>query len=288
MKLSPKVIFEQAIRELPDFYEKAEKRSILMEILERSFDLDANELVRNEREINSGSNEYKSFLEDLEKLKLGTPIQYLTGEVMFGERKLIVGPGVLIPRPETEELAIYAAKMISKSKGSVFDIGTGSGCIAIHLKGEIPEFKVFAVDISEKALSYARKNADHNQVEIEFLNCDILVQDPMEGIPGISAIISNPPYVAEASKSEMRPNVLEYEPSQALFPEGQDQFLFYRRIEELGKKNLEPGGHVFLEIPEEGGEMVMEIFSGISWKSKILRKDLFGKERIFSAVLGSW
>ena len=196
-----------------------------------------------------------------------------------------MSPAVLIPRPETEELVEWMLGSI-KDKLEVMrilDIGTGSGCIPIALKKEVPKADVWACDISNEALDVARENANLNGVEVAFFNWDIFTEIPIKASKKWNVIISNPPYVLESDKAEMQAAVLDYEPHQALFIPDQDPLLFYRRIGELAKSMLCDKGLLFFEIHEKYADQTLELLKIIGYEQVELRNDLSGKPRMIMA-----
>jgi release factor glutamine methyltransferase len=212
------------------------------------------------------------------------PIQYVTGETEFYGLTLKLTPDVLIPRPETEELAewvIHAETVPKQSALKILDIGTGSGCIAIALAAAFPKAEVWAMDISRPALELAAHNAARNKVSIRFVHADILSAGVHEIFPvaGFDLIVSNPPYVTADEKRYMQRNVLDYEPHQALFPEGDNPLIYYEHIARFGKKRLQPQGAVFFEINELFPKETAAILE--KWQYAVsLRKDIHGKWRL--------
>ncbi len=182
------------------------------------------------------------------RLAKGEPLQYIIGSTWFRGLEFKVTPDVLIPRPETEELVQLILDKNQINAPTILDIGTGSGCIAISLKKEIPSAVVYALDVSETALGVAKENALRNNIEVLFLHHDILNAE--FGDEKFDIIVSNPPYIPNAERSEMRPQVVQYEPSLALFVPDDNALLFYKRIIELSKKHLNSKGKVFCEIHE--------------------------------------
>jgi release factor glutamine methyltransferase len=217
------------------------------------------------------------------------PVQYVLHEAWFAGLKLYVDENVLIPRPETEEMVEAIVTDISRWPQrdlSLIDIGTGSGCIAILLKKKLPDLQVYALEISDKALEVARKNAISNSADIQFLQTDILQWDQHKNFSRFDIIVSNPPYVKETEAHEMAGNVLLYEPHQALFVPDNDALLFYRTIAEFGLRNLRNGtGKIFVEINEALGEEVSILFRKKGFSEVNVKKDMQQKERIVSAVL---
>ena len=236
----------------------------------------------------------------ISELKTEKPIQYITGEAWFYGYRFEVNENTLIPRPETEELVewiIESQKSKVKSQKSktenltiqqsnnpsILDIGTGSGCIPISLKKEIPNALVAAIDVSEKALEMARKNAVDNEVEVNFILQNILESESL--IEKYDIIVSNPPYVRNLEKQEIKKNVLAYEPHLALFVEDTDALLFYRKIAQLALSGLAPNGKLFFEINQYLGKETIELLENLGFKNIELRKDFVGNDRMICCGL---
>ena len=222
--------------------------------------------------------------EILDKLKLEIPIQYILGITHFYGSEFNVNENVLIPRPETEELVewiISSAVNMPKFKNlKILDIGTGSGCIAISLVKNIPNAEVFAIDISDNALATAKENADLNKVTVAFIQRNILETKDLE--QQFDIIVSNPPYVRNLEKAEIKRNVLENEPHLALFVEDNDALIFYRKIAELATKNLSAEGKLFFEINQYLGKETVELLEKMQFKNSELRKDIYGNDRMIA------
>ena len=240
--------------------------------LEPEMEMDALQLLR-----------WESALAELKKQK---PIQYILGETEFYGLPFLVNENVLIPRPETEELValILAEEKGKRKEGKVriLDIGTGSGCIPIALKKNLPEAEVYAIDISEKALATAMKNAELNQVDVYFRLQDILATEDLE--LSFDTIVSNPPYVRHLEKIEIQPNVLEYEPHLALFVADNDALLFYRKITALAQKHLTPKGKLYFEINQYLGKETVALVESFGFTEVRLHQDIYGNDRMISAV----
>jgi release factor glutamine methyltransferase len=221
----------------------------------------------------------------ISELKTEKPIQYITGEAWFYGLRFEVNENTLIPRPETEELVEWIVDGLKvKGKGQrVLDIGTGSGCIPIALKKEIPNAQVSAIDISEKALEMARKNAFDNQVEVNFVHQNILETESLD--EKYDVIVSNPPYVRNLEKQEIKRNVLDYEPHLALFVADSDALLFYRKIAQLALKSLAPNGKLFFEINQYLGKETVELLEYLGFNNIELRKDFVGNDRMICCGL---
>jgi len=219
-------------------------------------------------------------LRDLEREK---PLQYILGTSHFMNLDFEVNSFVLIPRPETEELVEWILKNENDaSPKTILDIGTGSGCIAIALKQGAPKWKISAVDVSENALSVAKKNAKNNELDVEFYLEDIL-DEPSWPI-GLDIIVSNPPYVLPSEKGKMKNNVLAYEPDLALFVPENDPLLFYNRIIEFGQKNLNQGGALYFEINPIFVKELYSFLKNHNFESVEVRKDFLKKPRMIKAV----
>ncbi|MBI1766947.1 MAG: peptide chain release factor N(5)-glutamine methyltransferase [Bacteroidetes bacterium] len=216
----------------------------------------------------------------IERINQHEPIQYILGEAVFYGRKFKVNSSVLIPRPETE---LLVQEVINENFVSprILEIGTGSGCIAIALKLEIPASQVYSLDISENAISVAKENAAALKAEVEFIHKDFLQDFSIEPF---DVIVSNPPYIKESEKTSMRPNVLEHEPHQALFVPNEDPLLFYKAIASKSKSLLKPGGKIFVEINEQFGEAIKELFENTSFHQVEIIKDFDDKHRIVTAT----
>jgi release factor glutamine methyltransferase len=224
----------------------------------------------------------------LDELKTGKPVQYILGKTEFYGLPFNVNPSVLIPRPETEELVEWVLGSVSSSQlavGSLLDIGTGSGCIAISLKKNLPNFKVFAIDISADALQTAISNAKLNEVDIEFIEADILNLKSEIEIPKSEIIISNPPYVTLHDKTQMHNNVTDFEPHTALFVPANDPLIFYKAIADFAVARLTQDGLLFFEINESYGKETAEFLTGKGFKNIELRKDMSGRDRMIKASI---
>jgi release factor glutamine methyltransferase len=218
----------------------------------------------------------------LHQLEKDVPIQYILGETEFYGMKFKVSRGVLIPRPETEELVDLIIKQAPKGKISILDIGTGSGCIAVSLAKNLAEAQVTAFDIPGAALEIALQNALQNQVNVTFIKKDILKTETLD--QNWDVIVSNPPYVLNSEKEKMQANVLEHEPHTALFVPDINPLLFYSKIARLAQNHLTPNGKLYFEINEAYGKEVVKLLEMLDYKNVKLKKDFFGKDRMVSAV----
>ncbi|HLP49606.1 MAG TPA: peptide chain release factor N(5)-glutamine methyltransferase [Chitinophagales bacterium] len=214
----------------------------------------------------------------LQRLLTSEPVQYVLEEADFYGLKFKVNAGVLIPRPETEELVEWVRSEISAPSAHMLDIGTGSGCIPITIAKSFPAAVIEAVDISEDALLVAEENNKLNGTAVKFSRMDILTEEL--NADTYDVIISNPPYIDVTEQAHMSANVLKYEPHLALFTEGTDDLIFYRRISQLANSSLKPGGKLFFEINAARGPQVVDLMGKAGFVNVQLRADLSGKDRM--------
>lgn len=218
---------------------------------------------------------------DMERLLAGEPLQYVLGHAPFCGREFKVGPGVLIPRPETEQLVEIAK---SFGGGRILDLCTGSGCIAWTLALDVPGAQVTGVDISEEALHIARGQSD--ACGPEFVCADILQEPPLIG--QFDILTANPPYVTEREKCSMRANVLEYEPAIALFVPDEDALIFYRAVARWGRLLLKKDGRGVVEINENLGSETAAVFTEADFADVKIVRDIFGKDRFVTFIKNSY
>ena len=216
-----------------------------------------------------------------QRLERHEPIQYVLAKAEFMGEWYDVEPGVLIPRPETEELVRWI--VLKETTANILDIGTGSGCIAITLAAMYPKATVTAWDISEKALEVARANAIRLKVNVLFQQVDILANSQQPKANSYDIIISNPPYICNKEREAMEQNVLDYEPHEALFVPDEDPLLFYRAIAEYGKKVLKPDGWLYFEINPLYAEPLRELLHSMSYHDIECKDDQYGKQRMIRA-----
>ena len=301
------------IQELLPIYDIGEAESFFYLILEEKQKLKRIDLALNP-DLTFSNEEILIWNLILEQLKKEIPVQYLLGKTSFYGLEFEVNKNVLIPRPETEELVEWIIQSQKLEAGSlkleggitkitILDIGTGSGCIAISLAKNIPNAQVFAIDVSEKALATAQKNAKSNQVEVHFIKTDILKINDLEKLPishfaspvrallsgplpaCFDIIVSNPPYVRELEKKEIKKNVLDNEPHLALFVEDNDALIFYRKIAELAQKNLAPKGQLFFEINQYLVKETIDLLEKMGFKNVELRQDIYGNDRMIRGTI---
>ena len=277
---------------LAEKFPRREAEQLMRILLEDLFGIDWNQQLMNP-DLRIDERQHYELRTAVERLLAGEPVQYVTGMARFGDLLLKVSPAVLIPRPETEELVqricssllchfpaahvipaeasarewnLWAADCKEESMATVYkdnpplriwDIGTGSGCIAIALAKHFVDAEVIAFDVSEEALQIAKENAESNGVQVTFVQDDVLNPTSEFFNQPVDLVVSNPPYVCDSERASMETNVLDWEPENALFVPDEDPLLFYRQILKLAKKQLTPDGQVWFEINEQMGEAMV-------------------------------
>lgn len=279
-----KEIITYITSQLIDLYPQDEAQALAWWIVEESTGLSRNEILTGCK----GTKNIPNLQTIIDRLHHFEPIQYIFGHMEWYGLDLKVTQDTLIPRPETAELVDRINHEEAHTNNlplRVLDIGTGSGCIAIALKKAHPEWEVMGIDISEGAIEVAKENAKRNDVEVEFRVADIFrtlkereLRDSIDKNPPYDIVVSNPPYICEREKEEMRPNVLDYEPHTALFVPDEDPLKFYRRI-----ASLHLGSLLFFEINEAYPKEIATMLSGLNYSDIQLSKDVYGKARIIQA-----
>ncbi|GAB4341483.1 MAG: peptide chain release factor N(5)-glutamine methyltransferase [Flammeovirgaceae bacterium] len=277
---SSKVAFNRVVQSVLGLYDVREAQTIAFLLLEDLFEIEKISVMVDK--------ECWMDIEQLEdacrRLSKGEPVQYVTEKAYFGEMRLKVNGAVLIPRPETEELARWIKDSMPKKDGmKILDIGTGSGCLAIWLAKNLPESKIFAIDISKEVLEIAQYNAEIHQTNVEFF-CKDIFKENLSFLSEMDLIVSNPPYVLPSEKSQMRANVLDFEPHEALFVPENQPFLFYERILLLGKQILKNQGKIYFEINERFGKELFELLENYGYQEVEIKEDLFGKSRMIRGI----
>jgi release factor glutamine methyltransferase len=222
----------------------------------------------------------------IKRLLTNEPIQHIIGEVEFYGLPFFVNSNVLVPRPETEELVDLILQEAPNKPLHILDIGTGTGCIPICLKSNLPNSIVTGVDVSKEALETAKKNATHNKVDINFLEKDILTSD-LSDLPKQDIIVSNPPYVLESDKKQMSENVLDFDPHLALFVDDTTPLLFYKRITQLAQEKLKSNGILFFEIHENFSKETEALLTENGFYNVKTVQDMQGKDRMVWGTLAT-
>ena len=290
---------KEIIKNIRDIYEQNESNNIAELLIESITKLSRSERIIDGNRILSIAQENLLHSSNF-RLQKHEPIQYIINEAWFAGMRFYVDKNVLIPRPETEELVEWVVEeyriqntedriqnaeyKIQNPGFKILDVGTGSGCIAIALKNKLPLSEVWACDISDQALNIARINADALQATIDFVPLNFLDPGQRRQLPNVDVIVSNPPYVPQNEKTEMKRNVVEYEPSTALFVTDDDPLIFYKAIAEFGREKLNKGGRIYAEIHENLGEPVKGLFLSEGYQTVQLKKDLQEKDRMIKAI----
>ena len=286
----------QYIREgLNGIYDEAESVNIAQLILEEGTGQSRTHLLLNKTASLTPVQE-ENIRDALERLQQNEPVQYIINKASFYGMELYVDKNVLIPRPETEELVDWLVNDVKNAGTPVFergpmqadvtrqlkilDIGTGSGCIALALKKVMPKAEVWGCDISEEALNVARRNGAALDIRVDFQGINFLDAEQQTFLPSVDLIVSNPPYVPLRDKKTMQRNVVDHEPHTALFVPDDDALVFYKAIAQFAKKRLHQGGTIYLEIHEELGNAVAQLFKSEGYSPVEIKKDMQGKERM--------
>ena len=273
-------------QELDSIYGKEEVNSFFFILIEWYYGVSRIQLAMDSEYTIDNS---EKIMSALKLLKLQKPIQYIIGETEFYTLPFKVNESVLIPRPETEELVSWVLHHVDNNASvNILDIGTGSGCIAISIAKNLPNAKVYALDISAKALIIAKKNAALNDVSVEFIEADILKKGDigLETDVKFDVIVSNPPYVREQEKDLMKPNVLNNEPHLALFVQDENPLIFYEVITKFASINLVQEGQLFFEINEYLGRDMITLLRDNKFENIELKQDFFKKDRMIKGVKG--
>lgn len=289
MKLKDiQVIFH---KELDTIHGVNEVDSFFYILIKHYFNLERIVLVL-EPDFTLNKSEEHPLFEALSRLENEEPIQHIIGETEFLGLPYKVNKHTLIPRPETEELVELIINTVSSRAVErsirIIDIGTGTGCIAISLAKNLKNAEVIAVDVSDEALKVAQENAELNKVKVSFIQDDILKPRHAELVssyPRFDIIVSNPPYVRELEKKDIKNNVLDYEPHLALFVSDENPLQFYKVITEFAVNNLTKNGMLFFEINQYLGEQMKQLLEEYSFKNIELLNDIFGNDRIIKASI---
>ena len=267
------------IEKLSAKFPQREAEQLIRILLEDLFGID---LKRQLMEPNLCIDERQHYLlsEAVRRLLAGEPVQYVTGMARFNDLLIKVSPAVLIPRPETEELVQKICTTLPKEASfRIWDIGTGSGCIAIALAKRFPAAEVIAFDVSDEALQIAKENAESNGVKVTFVRDDVLHPTSDFFTQPVDLVVSNPPYVCDSERAAMEANVLDWEPETALFVPDDDSLRFYRQILALAKTQLNPAGQVWFEINERMGEEMLSLCRGMGFSDSEIMLDYAEKPR---------
>lgn len=289
-------VYDHFVKQLTTLYDKQEAESITRLLFRELLGMTpVNMVTESQRHISEVKANNLAYC--LVRLMKGEPVQYVLGYTWFYGLKVRVNRHVLIPRPETEELVDWIIRdHRNQPPMQMLDVGTGSGCIAIALKKNLPHASVAAVDVSMHALDIAKENSKWNETEIAFGRFDLLNQD-QESLnslmdarlhadsdhPIIDLIVSNPPYIPQSEIQEMHPNVKDYEPHLALFVPDRDPMIYYKAIAEMAEQYLSSNGVIYLELHENYTHLAVEILNSFGYSSIQVINDLQGKQRMLRA-----
>lgn len=277
-------LFQHLRQQLTPHYGNREAHAIALRVMEDGFGIPPIDIYA-DKVRHFSAEETQRLQAILKRLTEGEPLQYVLGTAWFAGRKMHVGPGVLIPRPETEELADWVAAEWGSGTPRILDAGTGSGCIALALADRLPQARVEAWDISDAALAIARRNATEWGCDVAFHRRDMLAPPPAG--TRFDVIVSNPPYVRESERATMTPQVLRHEPASALFVPDAEPLLFHKALARLARTCLSPGGRLYLEINEALGPETLRMLGENGLHGLRLRQDAFGKDRMVCGEQGA-
>ncbi len=267
-------------KNLLDIYEEAEASTITAWVFEDVLKVKRSHLRIADREIKSEEISTLNFV--LQRLLKYEPIQYILGYAYFRNYKFEVNAHTLIPRPETEELVNHILSVTSENS-TVLDVGTGTGCIAISVKKEFPNAKIFALDVSENALETAKLNAKKYEADVQFIQADFLDETTWNKLPKVDILVSNPPYIPQKELAQMATHVTDFEPHKALFVPDNEPLLFYKKLISFAKMQQQKVC-LFAEIHEALGKQTLQLFKENNFNEVELLKDLQGKDRFVKAI----
>ena len=271
---------------LAEKFTQREAELLMRILLEDLFGIDWNQQLMNP-DLRIDEHQHYQLGEAVKRLLAGEPVQYVTGMARFNDLLLKVSTAVLIPRPETEELVQKIGTSLPANKHMrIWDIGTGSGCIAIALAKHFTNAEVIAFDVSEEALQIAMENAESNGAVVTFVQDDVLNPTSDYFNQPVDLVVSNPPYVCNSERAAMEANVLDWEPEKALFVPDDDPLRFYCQILALAKKQLNPNGQVWFEINERMGVEMLSLCREMGFSNAEVLEDFAGKSRFVKTWTG--
>ncbi len=279
-----KSVMDFGLKELKIIYPENEIKTMIYYLFEEYLKVNKTDYILNPNKGMSES-ELLKFNFAIKDLKKGKPIQHILGYGYFSDLKFFVNNETLIPRQETEELiGIIIRNENQKKTLNILDIGTGTGCIPISLALAMPQHHYNAIDFKDEIIHLAKQNAEQHQTQISFQVLNIL-EASYKDLDSYDIIISNPPYVLESEKQKMHSNVVDYEPSSALYVNDDEALIFYEKIAKLAVKNLNSGGRLYFEINETKGKEVAELLESLGFEKIKTHIDLHGKYRFVTGQL---
>ncbi len=275
-----KELYRNFLVQLQKIYNLGEATAITDWVFEKMASLKRSDILKNPEKLITPAADVL-IQKTLQELLLHKPIQYVLGEAWFYRMKLKVNEHVLIPRPETEELVeqLITDRKSKLTDPAILDIGTGSGCIPIAIKKNLPASKLTAVDVSKDALALATENAAMHNAHINFMLLDFLDESTWPALPLFEIIISNPPYIPVNEKEKLAKNVTSFEPHLALFVPDKSPLIFYEKIAAFGRDHLLPNGKIYLETHEDYAQHTAALFR-THYQTVMIKKDMYGKERM--------
>jgi release factor glutamine methyltransferase len=276
-------IIRNVISDLTPVFSANEARAVAIALCEHVTGLSRAQLL-SDNSLVLTNEQQENISQGVARLQKHEPLQYVLGETEFYGLNFKVDQRVLIPRPETEELVEWIVNDWKDLPCSVVDFCTGSGCIATALAKNLPEAIISACDLSEEALEVARTNAKDNETDVRFFCADVLSESFADTLEPVDVVVSNPPYVLENEKSAMQSNVLDFEPSMALFVPDTNPLLFYEAIGKIALARLKPEGSLYVEINRDKGKETVDLFRQMGFGFVELRTDLFGNARMVKAI----
>lgn len=277
-----KTLVAEYTAQLQKIYPVDEAKSLIYWLTEAFFGVNRLQLAMHP-ETRLNESEMLKLLFAVKELKQHKPVQYVVGEMTFSGLRIKVSPEVLIPRQETEQLVQWIAESEINHVSGILDVCTGSGCIALALKNMLSQADVMGYDFSDQAVTKAKENAALNNLEVSFF-VESVFTSFIEGLPLFDVVVSNPPYVLESEKEMMRPNVLNFEPHEALFVSDDQPLLFYESILKQSVTYLRKGGRIYFEINEAMGEEMVHLLRVFGFTEIEVKNDLNGKPRMVRAV----
>lgn len=267
--------------QLSDVFIVREKKQIAKMFLMDFMGHDGTELLMNKDQM-VPKEKVEAMEKAVQKINKGKPVQYVLGKTHFYDLDLKIDHRALIPRPETEELVDWIVKLWKNRSPKVLDVGTGSGCIALAIKDQIPKSNVFGVDVIQNALDLAQENAEHLNLDVKFKFANAIKLHDFSPYKW-DVIVSNPPYIPLDDKGQMKDHVIAHEPESALFVPNENPLLFYKAISLYARDHLVPKGSLFFELHEDMAEDVKKVLISYNFSQVEIRKDLQGKERMIHA-----
>lgn len=285
--LEIKILHQNISEQLRAAYTAQEAQSLAWWLIQHFWKVGRHEAILG-KPITIKPTDFQELTTVIDRLLQHEPIQYITGYAEFMDKKIKVNKHTLIPRPETEEIVSYIIgnNIVESQNAIIFDVCTGSGCIAVTLADAFPKAKVSGIDVSPEALAVARENSNAYQLNINWLEGDILQEVVWKNIfpeGQIDLLVSNPPYVTQAEKKLMQANVLDYEPALALFVPDQEPLLFYEELAKIAAYGLKSNGYICLEINEQFGKQTAKCLAKQSFVNIRIVADMQGKDRMVLA-----